>query len=334
MALQYYNNIPIQSYNAIFNFITTQRNDGKTWSFKIRQIRRFIKKGKKCIWVRRFKNETKKTKRNFYNKKICKKLGLNVDDFELKGNTLFYKKDWFIEFVSLGTQKSFKSADSPEIDTIIFDEFTDTPARLKLYRGDEVTDFLDLFYSMKRCEKIKCFFLGNKEAAINPYFNYFNVTIKDNFEGFKTFRNNSLVVEQRNGAPVVEASEYENKVKDLLAGTPYGEYIYNGAVKNSNKAQYKQTPKNSLYFASFDLGLPITLYKDKNAIYAKIGVDKNKLIYSITPKTQYKNNYVLHSSEKQYFKAVIYAYKINALYYEDARAADAMAELLKLFSVI
>ena len=62
----YYNNIKIQSYNSVFNFINSNRNFGKTWSFKKRAFIRGIKHGKRTIWIRRFQNEVKEAKNTFY----------------------------------------------------------------------------------------------------------------------------------------------------------------------------------------------------------------------------------------------------------------------------
>ena len=55
----YYNGLKMLSHNAIYNFVNTNRNFGKTWTFKYRAVKRALKKGKKTIWIRRFKKEAK-----------------------------------------------------------------------------------------------------------------------------------------------------------------------------------------------------------------------------------------------------------------------------------
>ena len=47
------------SYNGIITEIISNRNYGKTWTFKKRAFRRALKKGKKTIWLRVFKKEVK-----------------------------------------------------------------------------------------------------------------------------------------------------------------------------------------------------------------------------------------------------------------------------------
>ena len=70
----YYNALPILSYNGIINFILTNRNYGKTWAFKIRAWRRAYKYGKKTIWVRRFDNEAKSAAQTFYRSKDLQRM--------------------------------------------------------------------------------------------------------------------------------------------------------------------------------------------------------------------------------------------------------------------
>ena len=62
----YYNGLKMLSHNAIFNFVNTNRNFGKTWTFKYRAVKRALKKGKKTIWIRRFKKEAKECIKTFF----------------------------------------------------------------------------------------------------------------------------------------------------------------------------------------------------------------------------------------------------------------------------
>ena len=72
--MAFYDNRPIKSHNAIYNFIDTERNDGKTWSFKISGVIRFIKHHKKTIWNRTFVSEKKETKKKFLSRKLIAKI--------------------------------------------------------------------------------------------------------------------------------------------------------------------------------------------------------------------------------------------------------------------
>ena len=63
---KFYDNTPIWSYNAIWNFILTLRSRGKTFSFLSRALRRAQKYGEKTLIVRRYRAEAEKAKDKLY----------------------------------------------------------------------------------------------------------------------------------------------------------------------------------------------------------------------------------------------------------------------------
>ena len=341
-VIKWYNNIEIQSYNAIFNFIIAIRNNGKTTSFKIRSLRRFLKRGKKTIWVRRFTKEIKQTKKSFYTDKILKLCKVDKSCIYIKGNYVYYKddkiNDWFIQFVPLSSQQDEKSNEDENVDTMVYDEFTATQSRLKRYRGNEVNDFLDLWYSKKRWHRVYCYFIGNKEQITSPYFNYFNIDIPEDFEGFKTFKDGTIVVHQINNINEIkkqQQNDFNDKVDTLLSGTAYAGYLFNGDYKNINKSLIKKTPSRAYMYRCFNVnGVELSLYRLDSNIYVKRGIDKNKQVLSLEPLKQYKNNYVLHHQDIKYMEDLRTAYKFNSLFYNDATAQEAFADVLKLFNLI
>ena len=184
MLEEYYDAVPAISRNGVFTFIDITRNVGKTWGFKKRQFLRGQKKGKKTLWVRRFDNEANKCAESFFtNRKLASFCGVSLwNKDNPSGNVKqvgrnFYvrrKNEWylFLKIIHLGEVGALRGFDDVDLDTIIFDEYTTTPAKLRQYRGNEVNDFLDIFISVKREHRVRCFFLGNKEVALNPYFAY------------------------------------------------------------------------------------------------------------------------------------------------------------------
>ena len=70
----------VTSRGAVFSFVNTNRNFGKTWLFKKRAFKRALKHGRKTIWVRRFKKEAKEAAAKFFTsadlRKYCKKEGV------------------------------------------------------------------------------------------------------------------------------------------------------------------------------------------------------------------------------------------------------------------
>ena len=71
----------VLSFNAIITAILSNRNYGKTWTFKRRAFRRALKHGKKTIWLRMFKKEVKEALDTFYKSKDLQKYcGLTIYD--------------------------------------------------------------------------------------------------------------------------------------------------------------------------------------------------------------------------------------------------------------
>ena len=72
--MAWYNFDRINSYNAFFHFILTNRGYGKSYGAKKRCIDRFLKYGEQFVYVRRYKTE-------------LKKIGKYFDDIKEKSNS-------------------------------------------------------------------------------------------------------------------------------------------------------------------------------------------------------------------------------------------------------
>ena len=324
----YYNGLKILSHNAIYNFVNTNRNFGKTWTFKYRAVKRALKKGKKTIWIRRFKKEAKECIKTFFKSNDLQKFcGLQVYDkekktgnFKQEGNTFFIlrKGKWidFLKIYALSDSNAMRSADDVDIDTIVFDEYTTTPDKYKRYRGDEVTDFIDLFISAKRKHKVICIFLGNKESELNPYLQYFNIKpLPVLFDGFKTYKKGSICVEQRNNE-TEEETEYDKQVNALLSGTKYGNYL-NNQYKTFTKVKICKLPAdaNCICQICFN-GYAFGIYALNEKYFISSKINKGNLIYCDVINNKYKNERQLIKPYKRYFNGIINAISDNRVYYE------------------
>ena len=124
------------SYNAIFNFVQSNRNYGKTWTFKRRAFRRAMKHGKKTIWLRMFKEETKEAVATFFSsadlRTYCGVELFNPEtgkgNVKQEGKTFYYRRnekapwEWFLKVFTLSNPDAVRSADDVKVDTIVFDE--------------------------------------------------------------------------------------------------------------------------------------------------------------------------------------------------------------------
>lgn len=342
----------VLSYNGIITAILTNRNYGKTWTFKKRAFKRALKHGKKTLWLRLFKKEVKEATATFFNSKDLQNYcGLSIYDKDnnkegnLKqvGSTFYYRKkvngkwtrwNWFLKLYALSDADAVRSADDVDVDTIVFDEFTKTPNKYKRYFGNMVTDFIDILFSSKREHQVRCIMLGNKESVSNPFFVYFGIkALPASYEGIKTYRKGSFVVQQINNKEETQ-SNYGTKLNELLKGTAYGNYIYNDAYKLANGFKPRKTPSNANLYVQLYLNNQALKISVLNGFYyVNMKVDNNKRIYCDMLPHKFKNELLLVKKQKRYFVALINALADNRVYYDNEATYEAIQPFYNWLSI-
>lgn len=343
---KYYNCIAIQSYNAIMHFILSNRNYGKTWSFKIRGWKRALKRGKKFIWVRRFKEECIECANSFYKSKdLQKKCGIIPYDektgkgnFKQVGRTMYVLRNnkwvWFCKVVWLSKSNAMRSADDVDVDTIVFDEFTTTPEKYARYRGNEVVDFIDLFFSAKREHIIKLYLLGNNEHIVNPYFDYFKLpSLPTNFEGIKTYRNGSILVQRINNLQK-QMGDYTSKLEWMLKDTSYGDYIFEHQYKITSKVKLSKKPPIASFYAQIVYNnYPLIIYFSNGLFYITTGnIDFKLPVIVNKPLAKYPHEVLFNRPTKQWLDAIKRGITYNLLRYESMEVYERASEFIKKLS--
>lgn len=338
----------ILSHNAIFNFINSNRNYGKTWTFKKRAFRRAMKHGKKTIWLRMFKDETKSAIESFYTSRDLQKYcGVELYDAERntgnvkqEGKTIYYRKNnkskwkWFIKVYTLSNHDAVRSADDVDVDTIVFDEYTKTAEKYWLYHGNIVNDFIDILFSAKREHEIRCIFLGNKEGYNNPFYKYFDIKPPPtNWEGVRTYRNGSIAVQQINNLPS-KTDDYNNKMASALRGTSYGNYIYNSEYKSASGLKPRKTPSSaSLYVQLCIKGSPLKISSINGFFYVNGRIDEMRAVYCDDIRHKYRNERLLVKKQRPFFSAFVDALSRNAVYYDSELTHEALLPFIQWLGV-
>ena len=322
---KFYDNTPIWSYNAIWNFILTLRSRGKTFSFLSRALRRAQKYGEKTLIVRRYRAEAKKAKDKLYCDDWLKIWNLDDKTIKFDGYKAFCKKGdkWFnfCEITYLAQVKAWRGSRESNIFTVVFDEFTTTPEKYKFYRGNEVEDFLDIVASVRGVHDIRVFFLGNKESVTNPYFSYFNIPIpEDNFEGLRRIAP-EFVVECYNTLADGQKTTATERFNNSLKGTRYGKYLTTGTYKRGI-TEIANLPKNARLLFQFNFDLPCSVYTLKGTYFIKSGINEDLPVFC-----NYARNYrrcvILRASDKGIFETFANAYKFGRVKYIDKKAGEA-----------
>lgn len=323
MTKQYINYLPIKSHGALINIIEAPRNEyGKTFTAQLWLIKRFLKSGKKFIWVRRTEEETLATKRKFFKPKLLRMLKLTADDVRVKGDYGYIKRGrkWVdcVQFCSLSRAATQRSVDDPDYNIMIVDEAFATPSRMRQYAGNEVTDFIDLFISKKRDHNMTAFLLGNKEVINNPYYDYFGIDVPpDGFQGIRKFKNGELLV--FTAADVIG----DRHVNTLLSGTGYGDYMFKGTARTQSRAKIAIKPKKAHFYAAFDFGRPFTLWSWQGKLYACTGADVSRLVFvSRETMAKWPREIIIDRSNKSMFSWLQAALQRGKVFYTTPLAAE------------
>jgi len=338
--------IKMLSYNAIFNFVNTVRNVGKTTKAKAWRLAAFLKNQKKTIWVRTFEDDVKNTRKDFYTAqhckavKIVKNLGYDVDikDISTNGNYIYYTnpktkvKDWFIHIVHLSQAQALKGNEIANCNVIIYDEYATTISRVNRYIGNPAKDFLDLVISLSRDHYLRCILLGNKESYNNKFYDYLHIKRPpDEFEGIKTYKGGTILIYQLNHVPqVIEENTMNGKLKKALADTPMLGYLYDGKTQGINYSQIVKTPRNVSYAGGFWVkGAEFSLYYTYDGdAYFRLGLDKGQHVFTDSFTNKYKYSERLSGDSRKKLKMLVKAIKNNRVFFDNIDVVERVKPLL------
>ena len=254
----YYNYNNILSRNSMINFILTNRGGGKTYGFKEKAIKNYLKNGSEFIYVRRYKTEFKKIITFF--KDIQDKFPEH--EFKCTKNFAYIDGKVFGYFIPLSTANNEKSTAYPNVTLLGFDEFV-IDKKNQRYLPNEPILLDGLIETVVRDrDNFTVVCLANNVTICNPYFEHWKIF--PNFEnGIKSYHGGEISVE-------LSASQefIDNKIKTrwgkLINGSKYGEHaLYNKSLSDDELFIMPSKPLNSRFMFS------IVLYGEEVGIWSK-----------------------------------------------------------------
>ena len=288
--MAWYNYDRINSYNACFNFILTNRGYGKSYGIKKQCIKRFLKTGEQFVYCRRYKTEIKEFPKFFDDmREVFKGHELTV-----KGKVAYCDGAICGYAIPLSVSQNFKSVPFPLVTTIIFDEFI-TDSKFSGYMPNEVECFLDLFETVARKrDNVKAYFLANNISVVNPYFVYFNVYPREN-ERFTLARDGELVIDISTNDEFIKEKK-ETRFGKLIKGTKYSDYsIDNKSLRDSDTFVEKMSLKSCTPVCSFTLDeqtVMIWFNMDKCLYYCNDKLDRTAENFSLSVDDHNDNSYL------------------------------------------
>lgn len=237
----------VLSYHALMNIIIGERGVGKSYNLKTYLSNRYIKKHRQFIYLRRYDTELKKSlKDNEFFKDIANDPVLKNHTFNIRGEKFYLDDEVCGYAIALSKASIYKSVPFPNVDIIMFDEFLIDNATYH-YLPNEPEKLLDFIETVGRLRNIQIFMLGNNISMINPYFDYFNISLPYNTD-IKTFKEGLILINYIKNEAYRKVKKESNFGK-LIEGTKYAEYaIDNKALKDNNNFIKKKSPKSKFFF--------------------------------------------------------------------------------------
>lgn len=269
----YYDGSKTISYNALFSFIIGGRSIGKTYYFKKKVISDFINKGKQFVYLRRYKEELKKTIKSFFND--VKKEFPN-HSFKIKGNDFLIDDEVAGYYFPLSTSQILKSSSFPDVYTIIYDEFIIDKGTYR-YLTNEVNTFLNFYDTISRDRDVKVYFLANAITLTNPYFLYFNIKLPPKNKNFILSNNNLILLEYVKNNDFIKKRE-NTRFAQLIKNTDYGNFSLNNDFILDNNDFLSQKNRHCSFYFGFNFNHTIYgVWKDlkTNFLYVSYDYDPN-----------------------------------------------------------
>lgn len=319
------------SYNAMLNFVVGARGCGKTYGTKKWAIKRFIKTGKKFIYLRRYKEEIKELDKFFDTLRYDEEL--KIHEFNVKGRRFFIDGQECGKADILSTSQSKKGIEEPLTDTIIYDEFIIEKGMIH-YLPNEVDRLINYMHSVFRNrDGCRCICLANSIVWSNPYFTFYKfIPMKS---GFQVMQGGEVVLNVYDNEEFTQMQQ-ETKFAKLIKGTVYEEMAVNNKFSDVNDDFIKKKPPNAtLYFNIVWKEHTYGLWYDSNNFEFIISNRHNPDSTTVCYTTKdYKPNMKLLTDKKLHVNQELKRAFINGyLYYEDIYIRNDVFDMFTIMGV-
>lgn len=320
--MQYYSPTQALSYNTPFIFSMGSRSIGKTFGWTDYAVRRFLKKKRKFMYMRRYDEDLKLTAPGLFNN-VChnhQDVIMQVDGNGKSATPLKIGGELAGMTVALSKAYKYKSVNLSDYDTIFFDEFLPEDGK---YLSDEVGMVLNFYQTVARGynqpirPEVKFVFVANNVTLNNPYFRELKIREK-------------IVLGQRylvdsDRAWVVEMTDNKEITNEILttpfgkmiAKTRYGDYALHAQFYLDDDTFIQKPTGKSTYICTLvykDKMYGVYEYEEMGVYYVSTKAMKNsKTVFAITTKDHSPNYLLLYRNRlNPIFTLLKFAYE-NAL---------------------
>ena len=314
---------------------------GKSYGSKKFVAKRFIKKHKQFVYLRRYKTELKEAMMKNGNPVFFDQI---KNDPDLKGHTFSNKNDtMYIDdklcgfAIPLSIANILKSSSYENVDTIIFDEFLIDKGSYH-YLQNEVVQLLDVIETVARLREIRVIFLGNAISITNPYFTFFNLSLPYNSEvniAKRDNQGNPLIIVYYAKNQAYRDVKKQSRFGQLINGTDYGNYAIDNEFLRDSKAFIKKKTKNCrFYFILVINGKHYGVWSDYNEglMFISNDFDPNcPVMFSINPDDHNEHTLLLRGRTSPFFKSIIEHFRMARLCFDNQQIKNNVMQYLVRF---
>lgn len=334
----FYSYEKVLSYGAILNIIIGERGVGKTYGSKVYVIKRFLKKHKKFVYLRRYESDLEASVGNNIEEKFFEQVHKEFPNSEFKIVKHKKVRSLIIDgqvcgyAMPLSASASLKSSTYEDVDTIIYDEFQLKNGSGQHYLRNEPEIILDMIETIGRLRKIKVFLLGNAISSTSPIMNYFNLTLPYNSD-IKLFKDGLILVNYIKNEKYREVKKQTDFGK-LIEGTKYGEYAIDNVMLTDSKAFIKKKSEGCHFYFTFVLNYSdygVWINYNEESMYISKNVDPNcPMKLTINNDDHSESTLLVKARVNPYLKNVINYYRSGHLYFESQQLKNIfLTELLR-----
>ena len=319
----------VLSYHAMMNYIIGERGCGKSYGLKKYLLNRFKKKNRQFIYLRRYDTELKKSlKDNEFFKDVENDPMFINDEFNVRGDKFYMNGKVCGYAIPLSKASIYKSVPFPNVDIIMYDEFLIDNATYH-YLPDEPEKLLDFIETVGRLRDIQVFCLGNNISLVNPYFDYFNISLPYNSD-IKTFKNGLILINYIKNEAYRKVKK-ESKFGTLIDGTKYGEYaIDNQSLKDNNNFIKKKNPKSKFFFNIIINNHTYGVWMDYNSneMYISKMYNANHPVTITFNYSDHSENTIMLKSKSVFFQNLVKHYMNANLYFDNLQIKSDITTLI------
>lgn len=325
----YINYDKILSYGALINMVVGERGCGKSYGAKKWCIKRFLKKGEKFLYVKRYKSDLKDIDKFFDDIQHDKEL--SAHEMVVKGSKIYIDKQLAGESFALSIAQTKKSVPYAQYNNMIFDEFILEQGVVR-YLDNEVWKFLSLIDTFARNRSgCKVFVLGNSVRWANPYFTFYKFSPSQ--EGIQIKQDGTVLLCNYKNKKFRENREL-TEVGRLVKGTSYGGMSLTNTYSDVNDDFIKKRNKIAeLQVTIYWQGEYYGIWGDGEGYIVSNKCNSKGLVICYSRKDLKPNMKLIADNTNSLNVLLKKAFKYGYLYYEDIYIRDKMFELIGIMGV-